>query len=75
MPMESTRVKSTTLTAVVYDEDHNLLQLCFRDGAIYDYFGVPAHTHRELLAAKSKGVYFNREIRGRFRYAAVPGAN
>jgi hypothetical protein len=69
MLMETTRVQSTTLTTVVYDGHRNLLQLCFQDGSIYDYFSVPAQTHRGLLASASKGVYFNREIRGKFPYA------
>lgn len=69
MLMETTKVQSTTLTTVSYDDTRNLLQLCFHDGSVYDYFGVPAQTHRGLLAAASKGGYFNQEIRGKFPHA------
>lgn len=73
--MEATRVKSATLLAVAYDGRRDLLQLHFQDGTIYHYFGVPAQTHQELLAADSKGAYFNRRIRGRFPHAALHKAN
>jgi hypothetical protein len=69
--MDTTRVKSTTLTAVAYDGRRALLQLQFRDGTTYHYFGVPAQTHQELLDADSKGSYFNRRIRTQFPYKAL----
>lgn len=69
MFMVTTNVQSTTLATVSYDGTRNLLQLCFQDGRVYSYFGVPAQTHCGLLAAASKGAYFNREIRGKFPYA------
>lgn len=62
-------VESTTLTTVAYDADRGLLQLEFRDRAVYQYFEVPADVHEALLRAPSKGGYFNRAIRGRFAYA------
>jgi hypothetical protein len=40
----------------------------FRDGAIYRYFAVPAAVYDDLLAADSKGSYFNKQIRGLFRH-------
>ena len=49
-----------------------LLQLEFRSRAVYRYFGVPAAVHEALLAAPSKGTYFNRAIRGRYAYVRVP---
>jgi hypothetical protein len=66
--MDSTAVESTTLAAVAYDEAQEALQLEFRSGAIYQYLGVTAEMHEELLNAASKGSYFNRFIRGRFPY-------
>ena len=64
--MDSTAVESTMLAAVAYDESQEALQLVFRSGAIYQYRGVGAERHKELLSAASKGGYFNRFIRGRF---------
>jgi hypothetical protein len=65
-------VESTTLASVAYDETRSLLQLKFCSRTVYLYFGVPPGVHQALLDAPSKGKYFNRAIRGRFRYRAIP---
>lgn len=39
--MKPIAVESTTLTMVAYDADRELLQLGFRDQAVYHYFDVP----------------------------------
>jgi hypothetical protein len=67
--MNNTAVESTTLAVVAYDDAHQILQLEFRSQAIYRYRGVPAAVYEELLAAPSKGQYFNRAIRGIFPYS------
>ncbi|HZL26608.1 MAG TPA: KTSC domain-containing protein [Acidobacteriaceae bacterium] len=67
--MNVTAVESSTLSAVAYDENRAILQLEFGSRAIYRYFDVPASVHAGLIAAASKGRYFNLAIRGRFRYA------
>src|ERR1039457_1659316 len=69
--MNVTTVESTSLATVAYDDARKLLQLEFCSRAIYQYFGVPGAVHAALLRAPSKGIYFNRVIRGRFPYALV----
>jgi hypothetical protein len=69
--MHITTVESTTLASVAYDEASELMQLEFRSRAIYQYFDVPSAVHAALLDAPSKGSYFNRVIRGSFRYCRV----
>jgi hypothetical protein len=66
--MRVATVESTTLATVGYDETRKLLRLEFRSGAVYLYFGVPGEVHQTLLAAPSKGGYFNEAIRGRFPF-------
>lgn len=66
--MNETAVESTALSSVAYDDAREILRLEFRSRAIYHYYGVPAAVHAALLDALSKGSYFNRAIRGRFRY-------
>lgn len=68
-------VESTTLATVAYDEALELLQLEFCSRAIYHYFDVPVAVHAALLLAESKGSYFNRVIRGGFRYSRVSDGN
>src|ERR1017187_3425676 len=67
--MNVTTVESTSLATVAYDDARKLLQLEFCSRAIYQYFGVPAAVHAALLRAPSKGIYFNRVIRGGFPYS------
>jgi len=62
---------STTLTAVAYDDRCGELQLDFCDGARYVYSGVAPALFRDLLRATSKGSFFNRYIRGRFRHGKL----
>ena len=44
--MKPLAVESTTLTMIAYDLDCQLLQLEFRDRAIYHYFDVPVDVYQ-----------------------------
>lgn len=59
-------VESATLVEVGYDEAGATLQLEFRSHAVYRHFGVPGAVYAALIAAPSKGRYFNGAIRGHF---------
>ena len=72
--MKITPVESSTLATVGYDESGELLQLEFCSRVVYRYFAVPAAVHETLLAATSKGSYFNQAIRGRYRFVRVAGS-
>jgi hypothetical protein len=63
-----TAVESSTLWSVGYDQTLEILQLEFRNRAIYRYYDVPLAVHEGLIAAVSKGRYFNGAIRGQYRY-------
>lgn len=64
--MERVRVESTTLWSAGHDARPAVLELQFRNGAIYHYFLVPRSVYRALLQADSKGAYFHQNIRGRY---------
>jgi len=64
-------VSSRLLASVAYDHDRAILQLEFRSGAVYQYFGVPRQSYQELWQADSQGAYFNRHIRRFFPYALL----
>jgi hypothetical protein len=67
--MNSTLVESAALAALSYDDVCGILQLNFRSGAVYRYHEVPLPVYEALLAATSKGNYFNREIRGKYSHS------
>lgn len=62
-----TAIESSLLSSLRYSIDATL-DLEFRSGAIYRYFSVPQAVLEGLIAAESKGAYFNRNVRNRFRY-------
>jgi len=72
--MSRVDLNSTSLQAVTYQHPCAVLELEFRSGAVYRYFGIPQQTFEELLCAESKGGYFNSRIRNRFAYAKVYSA-
>lgn len=73
MLMTATPVISTALAALAYDSDARCLWLEFRDHVVYRYDDVPAVVVDGLIEAASKGSYFHRHIRGRFRHQRIDG--
>src|SRR6266704_4523415 len=65
-PMPRIELNSTGLVAATYQGHLTVLELEFRSGSIYQYFGVSGQTYQELLLAPSKGAYFNSHIRDLF---------
>lgn len=59
---------SSVIDSVRYDATAHTLDVVFTNGRVYRYFAVPATVHAELLAAESKGRYFNEVIRPRFPF-------
>ena len=64
--LDRTAVVSSLLSSIGYSIEATL-ELEFRSGAIYRYFAVPQAVFQDLIAAESKGAYFNRHVRNRFR--------
>ena len=57
--MQRVLVQSTTLASAGHDARAAVLELQFRNGAVYQYFHVSRRVYRDLLGAPSKGAYFN----------------
>jgi hypothetical protein len=57
-------VSSSAIRAVRFDG--HKLTIEFNGGRFYDHPGVPCEVYAELMAS-SKGRYYNRHIRGRYR--------
>jgi hypothetical protein len=64
-------VESSVFKSAAYRSDERQLYLRFHHGDIYRYFGFPPQLYDEFLVADSKGGYFARNIRNRFRYEQV----
>jgi hypothetical protein len=72
--MQHVIVESTTLASAGHDARAAVLELQFRNGSVYQYFHVPTRIYWDLLAAPSKGRYFNQNIRGRYPYRMMQHA-
>lgn len=59
---------STAIRQFHYDADEHRLDVQFVSGRRYSYYDVPAEVAEEMRAATSKGGYFNRRIRDRYRF-------
>ena len=59
------------MKSVGYEARSRILEIEFDSGAVYQYIGVPARIYEQLLAAESKGGYFNSEIRDTYSYVRV----
>ena len=72
-PNQPMAVPSSLLSSMGYSTQATL-ELTFRSGARYRYFAVPHTLFQALIAAESKGAYFNRHVRNRFRYQRLASA-
>lgn len=64
--MEREPVESSNLASVGYDGHSETLEVEFRNGLIYQYFNVPQGIYDELMAAASRGKYFNAMIKNKY---------
>jgi hypothetical protein len=55
-------VKSSILDAVAYDDRSSTLRVRFKNGAQYEYSGLPATVYRGLLRARSSSIYFEAKV-------------
>lgn len=65
-----TQINQSLIDWVEWSEDDTML-VGFESGKIARYEGIPAGIERGLIQAPSPGSYFNRYIRGVFRYIIV----
>jgi hypothetical protein len=62
-------VDSSNIEAVGYDSSSQELHVQFlQSGKTYVYSSVPEWVFQELLAADSKGIYLNSQIKGTYDY-------
>lgn len=62
-------VESTVIKAIAYDEASEALTIEFVSGETYVYAGVPKAVYEALMAAESKGEYFQGNIKGRYEFS------
>jgi hypothetical protein len=66
--MQRQAVESSNLESIGYDDEMHTLEVGFHGGAVYQYANVPQYLYTNLMAAQSKGAYFNREIKPHYTW-------
>ena len=69
--MKRQSVESSNLKSVGYDEFLLVLEIEFKSGAVYRYYGVPSEVHDELINAESVGKYFNANVKSKYNFLKV----
>ena len=67
--MEMHKVQSSNIAEIGHD-GHNL-RVVFKNGATYDYVGVPPEEFHNLLNADSIGGHLNTHIKGTYDHERV----
>lgn len=57
--MKRHSVSSSNILSVGYDSDTRTLEIEFKGGGIYQYYGVPQNVYSSFLNAPSLGKYFH----------------
>ncbi len=67
--MDRQPVDSRLIQAVGYDLAESILEVELAGpGRVYRYFDVPFSVYQDLMAADSKGAYFNEHVRDFYAY-------
>jgi hypothetical protein len=60
--MNRTSVKSSNIQSIGYDPGTETLEVEFSGERVYQYYGVPADLHAELMVAESHGSFLYEHI-------------
>jgi len=62
---------STVVAHMEYIAETQRLRITFVSGLIYDYLDVPQYMYDKMKASKSKGIFLNRHIKGKYDFEKV----
>ncbi|TXF98942.1 KTSC domain-containing protein [Massilia arenae] len=69
--MERIMVTSSNIHSVGYDGENQILEVEFKNGGVYQYFGVQSSEYDEMLSAESKGKYLNANVKNRYPFSKL----
>ena len=62
---------SAVIAAYDYDADTETLTVRYRSGKVYNYLQVPEKVYKEMRATMAKGIFLNRNIKGKYPFVDV----
>lgn len=69
--MQWHNVESSNLESIGFDNDNQTLGVRFKNRTEYHYFDVPGSVFQEFLDARSKVQFFERRVKGKYRYEKI----
>jgi hypothetical protein len=69
--MERTKVESSNIASIGYDQASTTLEIEFQNGSVYQYFEVPLEIFQNFIQAGSKALFFSEKIKGYFSYVKI----
>jgi hypothetical protein len=66
IPMPSTVIKSFE-----YDASSGTLTIRFVSGSVYAYYEVAENVYEEFRQFREKGIFYNQQIKGKFRFERI----
>lgn len=70
--MQRTRVASSNISSIGYDQATQVLEVEFNNGSIYQYFNVSRGIYQGLMKASSHGSYLDRYVKkGGYDYRQI----
>lgn len=69
--MQMRNVNSGNVHSIGYDEDHQGLQIRYRNGDTFIYYGVPYSIFSKLRRLPQMTVFINKELKGKFQSMKV----
>lgn len=62
---------SSDIRSIGYDPKTQTLEVEFRNGWVYQYYGVPRKLQDDLMQAQSKGQFLQQKIKNAYPYSRV----
>jgi len=67
---------SAVIKSYAYYPDVETLEIVYHSGKVYHYLGVPKKVFAAMRSTMVKGIWFNRNIKGKYKFEEVtPGLN
>jgi len=61
--MRRQKVESSNIAEIGYDLPTLTLQVKFHNGSLYNYWPIGKYTYDRFMSSKSKGIFFNQNIK------------
>jgi len=66
---------STVIDTFTYDPETSTLRVNFRSGYSYIYKDVPEQVYTDMKLSGAKGIFLNRNIKGKYEFEKVSNKN